>query len=149
MTDDAKQRLVGILARDKELNDKKIQEKTAQQTRVAEAHAKWSELVDKELLPAVKSLAQTFTNAGWFCETQRTSTGFRVSVYRGDMRTYGGRERPYVLFEAQNGYDSVQVTEGTPSSVGPVHGTRMTASGASTDEVTKLITDLAEKLALK
>lgn len=65
------------------------------------------------------------------------------------MHAYAGREWPFLLFEAQNGYDSVNVTEGTPSSVGHVHGFRMTASGATATEVTKLITDLVEKLALK
>jgi len=151
MNEDQKARLAAILSKDAEAWTKQQNDAQQREARMTQARNEWTEKVQKEMIPGLEPIVNMLRDAGWQCDVIKTPEGFRVSLYRGDMRTYHGRERPYLLFEIQHGYEYISVTQGTPSSIGSVDGggQDLTVGNATVDRVTKMVTDLVEKLALK
>ena len=114
---------------------------------VAAAVIEWESRVEKVLLPAIEPLAAMLEAAGWTCDVERTSQGFKVAAFRGDMVVYGSRERPSLSFELQKGKDLVALHEATPSGVR--FDSKNLLVNVERDVVNKRIVEFVSKLALK
>jgi hypothetical protein len=148
MTDDTKARLAGILARDKELRAEKNKQQHDKEVTMASIGKAWNEKIENVLLPGLSGVAKMFDEAGWFFETTKGPRGFKISIYRGDMRAYNGRERPYLSFELPKDHDTVVMAVGLPNSITPA-AADFSVDVLGVETLTELVTSFAEKLALK
>jgi len=147
VSNDIERELAKILARDNELRDAEASEKGKQEAAAAAAVIEWESRVEKVLLPAIEPLAATLKGAGWDCDIERTSQGFKVAAFRGNMVVYGSRERPNLSFELQKGKDFVGLHEATPSGVR--FDSKSLGVSVEPDVVKTRIVEFVSKLALK
>jgi hypothetical protein len=147
VSNDIERELAKILARDNELRDAEASEKGKQEAAAAAAVIEWESRVEKVLLPAIEPLVATLKGAGWDCDIERTSQGFKVAAFRGNMVVYGSRERPSLSFELQKGKDFVALHEATPSGVR--FDSKSLGVSVGPDVVKTRIVEFVSKLALK
>lgn len=148
---DQNERLAAILAKDSELRAQQQNDQQRREEQQAAARKSWMENVQREYVPGLRPMLTALKDAGWQATVDMTPAGFRVTVYRGEMRVYGGRGQPNLLFEIQDRSEYVSVTESTPSSVGAMDmgRTDLTAGNASLEGIKVIVTDFIEHLALK
>lgn len=148
---DQNERLAAILAKDSELRAQQLNEQQRREEQQAAARKSWLENVQREYVPGLNPVLTALKDAGWQASIDTTPAGFRVTAYRGDMRVYGGRGHPNLLFEIQDRSEYITVTESTPSGVGGINMGRadLTARSASLERIKELVTDFIEHLALK
>jgi hypothetical protein len=90
------------------------------------------------------------TQAGWICQIEQESSALVVRIFRGDMRTRSGNERPELKFDLHR-TAGITVSQALPANVPYVSADN---ASYSVDEVTpdfveKRVTQFVELLVMK
>jgi len=118
MNEEMKAELAKILARDNEVRSAETNKKQAHEEAMKAAEEIWADRVPNVLIPALTPIVTMIKDAAWVCSVDKLQRGMKVTIYRGDLKTFQGGSRPFISFEMQKNWTGVSVHEAGPRSIG-------------------------------